>query len=182
MIKSTLSDDRIRTALSRKFGRNTYPSQTYHQKWNVKVTNPKWDDNEGRYKYKLNISMNSSNDIDDNMSASIGTESYSQLSFASTTTRRSLQDFVWLEQALRAEYHGALIVPILSLALYFGTTSNNLDRTGQDGRRGDESLATRSFATDASSKGQVTVDSVLGANNNKSSDRSEIHDEDMKWY
>ena len=40
-MKSTLSDDRIRTALSRKFGRNTYPSQTYHQKWNVKVTNPK---------------------------------------------------------------------------------------------------------------------------------------------
>jgi len=164
-MKSTLSDDRIRTALSRKFGRNTYPSQTYHQKWNVKVTNPKWDDNEGRYKYKLNISMNSSKDIDDNMSASIGTESYSQLSFASTTTRRSLQDFVWLEQALRAEYHGALIVPILSLALYFGTTSDNLERTGQDGRRGDESLATRSFATDATSKGQVTIDSVLGANN-----------------
>lgn len=32
-------------------------------------------------------------------------------------TWRSLSDFIWLETALRAEYHGALLLPLLSIAL-----------------------------------------------------------------
>ena len=38
--------------------------------------------------------------------------------YNSATAARSLQDFVWLERALRVEYHGAMLVPLLSLALY----------------------------------------------------------------
>ena len=50
-------------------------------------------------------------------------------SYNSATTSRSLQDFVWLERALRAEYHGAMLVPLLSLALYFDTSKNDDDDT-----------------------------------------------------
>lgn len=91
-------------------------------------------------------------------------ESYSQLSFTSARTRRSLQDFVWLEQALRSEYHGALIVPILSLALYFGALSDKTITAEGGGQGGDESLASRSLATDGTSK--KTVDAALETANN----------------
>ena len=33
------------------------------------------------------------------------------------TTRRSLQDFCWLEQSLRNEFHGAILIPLLSMSL-----------------------------------------------------------------
>ncbi|KAL7537301.1 hypothetical protein ACHAXR_007721 [Thalassiosira sp. AJA248-18] len=154
-IHATLSDDRIRTALSRQFGRK-YPSQAYHQKWFVKVGQPRWDDEQGRYKYKIKITQNPSIPETDSLESSSVADSYSHLSFASTSTSRSLQDFVWLEQALRAEYHGALIVPLLSLALYFGSLSDNAT-TGED-----ESLASRSLATDFTSKG--TIDPLLVPN------------------
>ena len=144
-MRTAVSDDRIRAALSRQFGRD-YPPQTFQKRWFVKVGRPKWDDDEGRHKYKINITMNqSTNDT----GSSAADSYYSQLSFVSTTARRSLQDFIWLEQALRAEYHGALIVPIFSLALYFGALS--VAAGGEE-----ESLASRSLATDATSK--VTID------------------------
>mmetsp|Transcript_12910 Transcript_12910/g.23763 ORF Transcript_12910/g.23763 Transcript_12910/m.23763 type:complete len:1288 (-) Transcript_12910:276-4139(-) len=161
---SALSNGKIRSALSRQFGRN-YPPQTFCQKWFVNVSQPEWYDDEGRHKYKIKITMNPSAPNDDNGSSFAGssfarsavTESYSHLAFASTTASRSLQDFVWLEQALRAEYHGALVVPILSFALYFGAMSENVATVD------DESLASRSIATDATSKG-LTVNSLLGEN------------------
>ncbi len=152
-----LSDEKIRTALSRQFGRS-YPPQTYQQKWFVKVAPPKWDEEEGRHKYKINISMNPSSSHDEYDERSADTESYTHLSFTSSTTNRSIQDFVWLEQALRTEYHGALIVPLLSLALYFG--ENAVSAGGYD----NESLASRSLAADGTSKG-MTVDSTTQGGN-----------------
>jgi hypothetical protein len=47
--------------------------------------------------------------------------------YNSASTTRSLQDFVWLERALRAEYHGAMLIPLLSLALYFDDVSDDKD-------------------------------------------------------
>jgi hypothetical protein len=38
-------------------------------------------------------------------------------SFTAAFTWRSLADFLWLERALRMEFHGALLLPVLSIAL-----------------------------------------------------------------
>lgn len=145
------SNDRVRAALSRQFGRS-YPPQTFQQRWIVKVGAPRWDDDERRHKYKINITKNPSN-VDD--AGSSAADSYSQMSFASTSAKRALQDFVWLEKAMRSEYSGALLVPLLSLALYFGAMPDAA--TAEE-----ESLASRSFTTDATSKG--TLDLGLGPN------------------
>ena len=149
------------TALSRQFGRN-YPTQMFCQKWFVKVSEPKWCQDEGRYKYEINIAMNPSAQNDDNRSsmASSMTESsgsYSHLAFPSTSSRRSLQDFLWLEQALRTEYHGALLAPILSVLLHDGSKAENLAPAEE------ESLASGSHATDATSEG-ITAAPLLGDN------------------
>ena len=42
-------------------------------------------------------------------------------SFAVANVTRSLKDLIWLERALRDEYHGALIFPALSMTLTSGT-------------------------------------------------------------
>jgi len=119
-----LADNGTRAALSRQFGRN-YSPQTLEQRWFVSVGQGRWDNDEKRFKYKVNISKNA-NSFADADNESSGIDSVSHLSIDSSTTRRSLQDFAWLEQALRAEYHGALIVPILSLVLYFDTLSDEI--------------------------------------------------------
>ena len=158
-----LADDRTRAALSRQFGRD-FPPQTFLPRWYVRVSPPQWHRDENRHKYKIGIAANPSahhHHHDDGASSVTGsrsaaTESYSHMSFASVTASRSLQDFAWLEQALRAEYHGALVVPILSLALYSGASE-----TAAAGE--DESLASRSLATDATSKG-LLVNSYMGDN------------------
>lgn len=147
-----LADNGARAALSRQFGRS-YPPQTLEQRWFVSVGQGRWDNDEKRFKYKVNISKNANSFADgDNESSDI--DSVSHLSIDSLTTRRSLQDFAWLEQALRAEYHGALIVPILSLVLYFDTLSDDNLVEDED----DNTLASRSFATISTSK-SLTLDS-----------------------
>lgn len=151
-----LSDNGVRVALSRQFGRN-HPPQNFQRRWYVNVGQPRWDNDERRFKYKISISREPFSRVDGD-TESVGTESYSHLSIDSTTTRRSLQDFVWLEQALRAEYHGALVVPILSLVLYFETLSENLAAEEDE-----DTMASRSFATASTSKG-LALDSVVGEN------------------
>ncbi|KAL9181253.1 hypothetical protein ACHAXT_010058 [Thalassiosira profunda] len=155
-IRTAISDDRIQAALSRQFGRS-YPPEAFQQKWLVKVGAARWDDDEGRHKYKITFKQNPSlNDEGSSMA-----DSYSRLSFVSTSARRSLQDFVWLEKALRSEFHGALLVPLLSLALYFGAMP---DSVGEDES---QSMASRSYSynTDATSKGTL-VNPALALNGN----------------
>lgn len=147
-----LADNGARAALSRQFGRN-YPPQTLEQKWFVSVGQGRWDNDEKRFKYKVNISKNA-NSFADADNESSGIDSVSHLSIDSSTTRRSLQDFAWLEQALRAEYHGALLVPLLSLVLYFDTLSDDYLVEEED----DDTLASRSFATISTSK-SLTLES-----------------------
>lgn len=152
MREKVLADNGTRAALSRQFGRN-YPPQTFEQRWFVSVGRGRWDNGEKRFKYKVSMSREASSYANGD-NESLDTESLSHLSIDSTTTRRSLQDFVWLEQALRAEYHGALIVPILSIVLYFEALSENVVADEQD----DDTLASRSFATVSTSK-SLTLDS-----------------------
>jgi len=147
---------RIRSALSRNFGREEL-STIFHNKWTVKVDKPMWDEDEMRYKYKIDITRNqirreNSNNTpiwSGNIASGVGSDDQQNRlknqSFSSATTTRSLQDFVWLEQALRAEYHGALLAPLLSLAVYFGT-SLECSKDIADGRE-DGSLGSQSFVS-----------------------------------
>lgn len=79
---------------------------------------PNWDMDEGRYKYKINLVR---------LPTVKRNEEIRQSSYNAASTTRSLQDFVWLERALRAEYHGAMLVPLLSLALWFDTSKEDED-------------------------------------------------------
>jgi len=44
-------------------------------------------------------------------------------SIAAANVTRTLEDFVWLEQTMREEYHGALVLPLLSLVVMNGRSS-----------------------------------------------------------
>eukprot|EP00804_Cyclotella_cryptica_P026011 CCRYP_018193-RB/>CCRYP_018193-RB protein AED:0.04 eAED:0.04 QI:322/1/1/1/0.83/0.85/7/554/1291 len=153
-VLNSQSDDRIRSALSRPFGRLHLPP-TYQQKWTVQVEQPTWDAEEERYKYKINLTRNPTTKNSSRISPSMYHGSLENepgimsrqltstpTSLNSATTSRSLQDFVWLERALRVEYHGAMLVPLLSLALYFEASSE----IGTDGACEDGSVASKSFA------------------------------------
>lgn len=108
------SDKKVKGALSREVGRSGTPATSLEQ-WFVRVGEPKWDEEEGRYKYKIKLTKNKQPSFD---------SFTSQLSFNEVTATRTLQDFVWLEKALRAEFHGALIAPLLSLTIYFATVAD----------------------------------------------------------
>lgn len=155
--RSVTSDDGVKGELSRQFGRS-FPPRTFQARFFVKVGPSKWDNDEGRHTYQINISANADADADG--SGSAGAESHypQHLPFVSTRANRSLHDFVWLEKALRAEYNGALLVPILSLVLYFGSLSAN------PATEENETLASQSFATDTTSKGAPTLGTIMGAN------------------
>lgn len=114
-------------------------------KWFVKIGKPIYDKDDSRFKYKISI--------EPNPASTYGRGAYQQL-FTSSSAKRSLQDFVWLEQALRAEYHGALLVPFLSLALYFNALSEATANVDDD-----SSLNTKSVKTSSTSRQEV--DSVL---------------------
>ena len=111
------SDVKVKEALSREVGRNKVPEKSSREQWSVRVGDPSWDDDEGRYKYEIKLTRN------DGAAERSDTFSSSS-SFHDVTATRSLQDFVWLERALRAEYHGGLITPLLSLAIYFASANN----------------------------------------------------------
>ena len=140
-IPNAQSDERIKAAISRPFGRNNRS----HQKWFVKIRKPFFDEVDSRFKYKISI--------EPNPALAYGRCTNQQL-FTSSSAKRSLQDFLWLEQALRAEYHGALLVPFLSLALYFNALSEAAAITDDD-----SSLNTKSVTTSSTSR--QGVDSVL---------------------
>ncbi len=110
------SDKKVKEALSREVGRNKIPATSIEQ-WSVRVGEPNWDDEEGRYKYEIRLEKN------DGVTQQHDALS-SKSTFTEVTTTRSLQDFVWLERALRAEYHGGLIAPLLSLTIYFASMAD----------------------------------------------------------
>ena len=101
------SDKKVKEALSREVGRNRIPAKSVEW-WTVRVDKPNWDDEEERYKYRIKLTQNE--EVMEKLGPSV-----SRTSFNEVTAERSLQDFIWLERALRAEYHGGLIAPLLSL-------------------------------------------------------------------
>lgn len=111
------SDKIVKEALSREVGRNKIPVTSIEQ-CSVRVGEPNWDDEEGRYKYKVILVQN------DGVSQPHDAFSSNSTFNGEVTAMRSLQDFVWLERALRAEYHGGLIAPLLSLTIYFASMAD----------------------------------------------------------
>lgn len=68
-----------------------------------------WDGEENQWKYRVLVQrrdLSGGGDQLDRVS-----------SFTNAFTWRSIADFSWLENALRAEYHGALMLPLLSIAI-----------------------------------------------------------------
>lgn len=100
--KSSDEMTKVRAALSRPFGRNSLPPHMASN-WVVEVSPAEWDAEEERWKYRILVQRRTLQQLDESM----------QTAF----TWRSLADFLWLEQALRAEYHGALLLPLLSIAI-----------------------------------------------------------------
>jgi hypothetical protein len=93
---------KIRAALERPFGRSSLPPHLASN-WLVEVSPAEWDADEEKWKYRILVQRRSIDELDESMTTAF--------------TWRSLADFLWLEQALRAEYHGALLVPLLSIAI-----------------------------------------------------------------
>lgn len=90
--------------LSRPFGRAGLPPKVARN-WVVEVSPAEWDADEYLWKYRILVQKRTLQ----------STEGCS--SFTTAFTWRSLRDFIWLEEALRAEYHGGLLLPLLSVAI-----------------------------------------------------------------
>jgi hypothetical protein len=116
-ISPTRKNERIikaRVILSRPFTRASIPSRKGYQNWVVEVSPAEWDGDQERWKYRILVQRRQLRPYKQN-DAETCLETAS--SFTTAFTWRSLSDFIWLEEALRAEYHGALILPLLSIAV-----------------------------------------------------------------
>lgn len=105
---------KARAILSRPFSRNSIPHRHGQRDWVVEVSPAEWDADQSRWKYRILLQRRQLQPHSENaLDAEVGTAT----SFTSAFTWRSLADFAWLEEALRAEYHGALLLPLLNIAI-----------------------------------------------------------------
>jgi hypothetical protein len=91
--------------LSRPFGRNSLPTNV--MPWVVQVAPAEWDNQERRWKYRVQVTRRQSQN----------NETPTSPSTHAAVTWRSLENFLWLEQALTAEFQGGLLLPLLSIAV-----------------------------------------------------------------
>lgn len=91
--------------LSRPFGRSSLPSDLLT--WAVEVSPAEWDNSERQWKYRIQVSRQTTARIKEPSSPSA----------SMALTWRSLESFVWLEEALTKEFQGGLLVPLLSIAV-----------------------------------------------------------------
>jgi hypothetical protein len=114
----------IRSALSRPFGRTSLPAHLA-KTWVVEVTSAGFDKSRNMCNYNIMVQKEEYNDVGTPIPSPLRSTFKNKLSlgtsFVAASIDRTLQDFLWLEEALRKEYHGSLIFPILSLALTSGT-------------------------------------------------------------
>jgi len=106
--------DPIKAMLRRPFGRQSLPTEVARNLV-VQVSSAEWDADEELWKYRILVQQRPA---DANHQGRIV-----RGSFTTAYTWRSLSDFAWLEQALRWEYHGALLVPLLNLAVGVASVS-----------------------------------------------------------
>jgi len=110
------TEDPIRAMLSRPFGRETLPISV-GRNFVVQVSSAEWDADEDRWKYRILVQQRHDATQKKNNNDKV------RGSFTTAYTWRSLSDFGWLEQALRWEYHGALLVPLLNMAVGMASVS-----------------------------------------------------------
>ena len=108
--------DPIKAMLSRPFGRASLPIHV-GRNFVVEVSSAEWDAEEEKWKYRILVQQRPKTNS--------ATASASRGSFTTAYTWRSLADFGWLEKALRWEFHGALLVPLLSMAVGVATVSSS---------------------------------------------------------
>jgi hypothetical protein len=82
--------------------------------WVVEVSPAEWDGDQSRWKYRILVQRRQ---LQPASSTAKPLDIPMATSFTTAFTWRSLADFAWLEEALRAEYHGALVLPLLSIAI-----------------------------------------------------------------
>lgn len=92
------------SALSRPFGRSTVVKKT--DGWDVEVSPGVYDEDIKMCKYNIIVRKKISDG-----------KSKSSNEFITASVYRTLKDFLWLEEALREEYHGSLLIPLLSLSI-----------------------------------------------------------------
>lgn len=104
---------KARAILSRSFSRTSIPPRKGQRNWAVEVSPAEWDADQSRWKYRILVQRRQ---LQSEIAHSNGDIAMAS-SFTTAFTWRSLADFSWLEDALRAEYHGALMLPLLSIAI-----------------------------------------------------------------
>jgi len=113
-----------RSALSRPFGRTSLPARLA-KAWVVEVTFAGFDKGRNMCTYNIMVQKEEYNDsgtpIPSPRRSAVKNELSMGASFVTASIDRTLQDFLWLEEAMMQEYNGSLIFPILSLALTSGT-------------------------------------------------------------
>jgi len=107
----------MQSALGRPFGRAGLPLSA--KRCHVQINSREWDAVISRWKYMISI-------CDDHPLSVLGGGWSNQPTSLIAKTTRTLQDFAWLEQSLRQEYNGGLVLPLLSLALNNYITSNEV--------------------------------------------------------
>jgi hypothetical protein len=112
---------KTKALLSRHFGRASIPPNI-GRKWVVEVSSAEWDADEHRWKYRILVQRRqmplSTAEQDNKQKEDAATRTPQQPhSMTAAFTWRSLADFAWLERALRQEFHGGLLLPVLSIAL-----------------------------------------------------------------
>jgi hypothetical protein len=112
---------KTKALLSRHFGRASIPPNI-GRKWVVEVSSAEWDADEHRWKYRILVQRRqmslSTAEQDSKQKEGATTRTLQQPhSMTAAFTWRSLADFAWLERALRQEFHGGLLLPVLSIAL-----------------------------------------------------------------
>eukprot|EP00934_Nitzschia_sp_Nitz4_P002412 Nitzschia sp. Nitz4//scaffold327_size20599//12971//16273//NITZ4_008636-RA/size20599-augustus-gene-0.5-mRNA-1//-1//CDS//3329547946//2407//frame0 len=87
--------------IQRPFGRQALnPSD---QNWIVQVSPPEWDADQSSWKYQVQVQQR--------------VQSAQEEILERHSVLRSLSDFDWLQQHLQAEFHGAMLIPDLAVAL-----------------------------------------------------------------
>jgi len=81
----------------------------------VEVSSAEWDADERRWKYRILVQKRVA--AATNKTATSSSPQPQRSSFTTAFTWRSVADFFWLEQALQREFQGALLLPLLSVAL-----------------------------------------------------------------
>ena len=113
-----------RSALSRPFGRTSLPAHLA-KTWVVEVSFAGFDKGRNMCTYNIMVQKEEYNDsstpIPSPRRGALKNELSMSSSFVAASIDRTLQDFLWLEEAMMHEYSGSLIFPLLSLALTSGT-------------------------------------------------------------